>query len=327
MLADAGILKYMLRPFGCKATLMLAMPAFALLSAANAADRGEITRSAIARLSQEAGAFQRISPSLLGKETLQQRAKKAAPARFRPRVGQAAKTPPPPVWQDRQVVSEYAFVELAGDSETLHEIRKVLSVDGHAVTAKRGEESLARIISLKDDPRERELLKEFEKYGLAGAVTDFGPLLMLFTPSEIDHYGFNFRGEQMLGSTKAFVLKYSQIDGPEPFTIFENAPSKDHPKDHPKDQARHVRVQGEVWVRQDDYLPLRITVAVSEGDGASAVREEAAVDYASSQFGVLVPTAVDHKEFLGGQLSVQNSFVYKDFHRFAADSQINFNAP
>jgi len=304
-------------------TVTLAMPAFALLSAANAADRAEITRSAIARLSQEAGAFQRISPSLLGKETLQQRAKKAAPARFRPRVGQAAKTPPPPVWQDRQVVSEYAFVELAGESETLHEIRKVLSVDGHPVTAKKGEESLARIISLKDDQRERELLKEFEKYGLAGAVTDFGPLLMLFTPSEIDHYGFNFKGEQMLGSTKAFVLKYSQIDGPEPFTIFESA-SKDN---HPQDQPRHVRVQGEVWVRQDDYLPLRITVAVSEGDGASAVREGAAVDYASSQFGVLVPAAVDHKEFLGGQLSVQNSFVYKDFHRFAADSQINFNAP
>ena len=301
---------------------MLAVPAFALLSSANAADQGEITRSAIARLSKEADAFQRISPSLLGNETLQQRARKAAPARFRPRVGQAAKTPPPPVWQDRQVVSEYAFVELAGDSETLHEIRKVISVDGHPVTAKKGEESLARIISLKDDQRERELLKEFEKFGLAGAVTDFGPLLMLFTPSEIDHYGFNFKGGQMLGSNRAFVLKYSQIDGPEPFTIFESAP-----KDHPKDQPRHVRVQGEVWVREGDYLPLRITVAVSEGDGASSVREEASVDYASSPFGVLVPAAVDHKEFLGGQLSVQNSFVYKDFHRFAADSQINFNAP
>lgn len=306
----------------CWLRWMLALPAFALLSAANAADPGEVTRSAIARLSQEADAFQRISPSLIGNETLQQKAKKAAPAHFHPRVGQAAKTPPPPVWQDRQVVSEYAFVELAGESETLHEIRKVLSVDGHPVTAKKGEESLARIISLKDDQRERELLKEFEKYGLAGAVTDFGPLLMLFTPSEIDHYGFNFKGEQMLGSTKAFVLKYSQIDGPEPFTIFESAA-----KDHPKDQPRHARVQGEVWVRQGDYLPLRVTVTVSVGDGASGVREEATVDYTSSPFGVLIPATVDHKELLGGQLSVQNSFVYKDFHRFAADSQINFNTP
>ncbi len=296
-------------------TLMLALPTFAPLGPADAADQGEITRAAVARLSQEADAFQRISPSLIGNETLQQKAKKAAPARFRPRVGQAAKTPPPPVWQDRQVVSEYAFVELAGDSETLHEIRKVLSVDGHAVTAKKGEESLARIISLKNDQRERELLKEFEKYGLAGAVTDFGPLLMLFTPSEIDHYGFNFKGEQMVGSTSAFVLKYSQIDGPEPFTIFQ------------RDQPRHARVQGEVWVRQGDFLPLRITVTVSVGDGTSAVREEATIDYRSSAFGVLVPSTVDHKELLGGQLSVQNSFVYMDFHRFAADSQINFNTP
>jgi len=275
------------------------------------------TQQMIARLSEEADAFRRIAPSLLGHETLEQKAHKPQP-RFRPRVGKDAQTPPPTVWQDRQVLSEYGFAAFAGDTETLHELRRVVSVDGRPVSdAKKAEDSLARIIALKDDQREKELLKEFEKYGLVGAVMDFGPLLMLFTPREIEHFEFALKGPQLLGASRALVFRYTQIDGPELLTVFETSSGG---------KPHRMKVQGEIWVRADNFLPVRITVGVGEGQGVKAVREEASVDYSPTAFGTLAPSTVDHKELRGGQLMVQNSFLYSDFHKFGADFEIQFGA-
>ncbi len=279
------------------------------------------TQQMLSRLSEEADAFRRIAPSLLGHETLEQKAHKPKP-RFRPRVGKDAQTPPPAVWQDRQVVSEYGFVAFAGDTETLHELRRVVSVDGRPVNAaQKAEESLARIIALKDDQREKELLKEFEKYGLVGAVMDFGPLLMLFTPREIEHFEFSLKGPQLLGASRALVFRYTQIDGPELLTVFETSSGG-----KPERMPHRMKVQGEIWVRADNFLPLRITVGVGEGQGVKAVREEASVDYSPTAFGTLAPSTVDHKELRGGQLTVQNSFIYSDFHKFGADFEIQFGA-
>ncbi len=276
----------------------------------------QATQKMLSRLSEEADAFRRIAPSLLGIEMLEQKAHKPTP-RFRLRVGAEANTVPLPVWQDRQILSEYGFVSFAGDRETLHELRRVISVDAHPVAdSKKTEDSLARIIALADDKREHELLKEFEKYGLVGAVTDFGPLLMLFTPREIEHFEFALKGAQTLGATRALIFRYTQIDGAELLTIFTS---------NSQGKPRRLKVQGEVWVRADNYLPLRITLAAGEGQGASTVREEASVDYAPTPFGVLVPGSVDHKELMGGQLMVQNSFIYRDFHKFGADAEIKFD--
>lgn len=291
------------------------MRCVAALLVVTAGLRGQTpTQAMIARVSEEADVFRRAAPSIVGHETLDQKARKAAP-RFRPRVGNDAKAPPPVVWQDRQVVSEYGFITFPGDDRTLHELRRVLTVDSHPVPDKKNGESLARIISLKDDQREHELLKEFQKYGLTSAVTDFGPLLMLFTPRGIEHFEFSLKGTDTLGPAKALVFRYTQIDGTELLSIYEN-----------KGKTHRLKVQGELWVRADNYLPLRITLAVSDGQGASALREDATVDYAESSFGILVPSAVEHKELIGGQLYVQNSFIYSDFHKFGADAQIEFGS-
>lgn len=287
---------------------------FALLMFVATASAADQTQAMLARLSEEADAFRRIAPSLLGHETLEQKARKPV-SRFRPRVGKDAKAPPPAVWQDRQIVSEYGFVSFTGETESLHELRRVLSVDQKPVADLKKTDSLARVITLKDDQRERELLKEFEKYGLVGAVTDFGPLIMLFTPREIEHFEFTLKGAQTLGVAGALIFKYTQIDGPEMLSIFD--------KDS-KEKPRRMRVEGEVWVREDNYLPLRITISVGDGQAASTVREEASVDYASSSFGALVPSAINHKEVAGGQLRVQNTFLYSDFHKFGADAEIQF---
>jgi hypothetical protein len=314
MLADAAMLQQS-SSGGYPQSMTKALAFLCVALSLSAADQTP-TQQMIARLSEEADAFRRIAPSLLGHETLEQKAHKPQP-RFRPRVGNNAKVPPPVVWQDRQIVSEYGFASFAGEAdESLHELRRVVSVDGHPVADSKKEDSLARIIALKDDQREKELLKEFAKYGLVGAVMDFGPLLMLFTPREVEHYEFALKGPQVLGSIRALVFNYAQIDGPELLTLFETAGGQPH----------RMRVRGEIWVRQDNFLPLRITLGVGEGQGASAVREEASVDYSPTSFGTLAPSSVDHKELRGGQLMIQNSFLYSDFHKFGADTDIHFDS-
>ena len=285
-----------------------AVVVLAFAGSAFAADPG---KAMLERLATEAEAFRRTAPTLLGRETLEQKAHKPAP-RFHPRIGKDALSPPPQLWQDRQIVSEYGFVSLPGDQATLHEVRRVISVNGKpAGDPKRAEESLAHVIGLNDEQREVELLKDFEKNGLVGAVTDLGPLLMLFTPQQIQHFEFALKGTQSLGANRALIFRYAQIDGAEPLTIFEGTG---------KGKPRKLRVQGEVWVREDNFLLLRITLAVGEGQGAAAVQEIVSVDYAASPFGCLLPSAVDHRELLGGQLNVQNSFLYSDFQRLPSVS-------
>src|ERR1700679_1125687 len=87
----------------------------------------ELTQKMTARVSEEAEAFQKLAPEVLGRETLHQRSMKPA-GRFHPRIGNAVTTAPRPEYQERTIVSEYGFTSLAGAD--LHEIRQVTAVDG-----------------------------------------------------------------------------------------------------------------------------------------------------------------------------------------------------
>jgi hypothetical protein len=275
------------------------------------------TGAMTARLSEEADAFRRLAPLVLGTETLVQKALKR-PKRFRLRVGAAAQGPPTPEFQERDLVSEYAFAEFAGEAQTVHELRKVVSVDGRAVSdSAQAQETLARVLTLKDDARERALLKEFEKYGLLGAVTDFGPLILLFTPRDILRYEFSGPATAQLAGTPVLIYKYTQIDGPEQLTVFDTDANG---------QARRMRAAGEVWVRASDYLPVRITLSVSRGDGATALHEDASVDYQQSPFGALLPAAIHHSEHEAGKLVSENTFTYGPFHKFGASLDIHFDS-
>ncbi len=268
-----------------------------------------------ARLAEEADAFRRLAPSVLGKESLHQRSQKP-PARFRPRVGDAARKAPEPVWQVREILSEYGFTKFSGEEETLHELRQVISVDGKPVKeGKNAEETLAKIITLKDTERQQQLLKEFEKYGLLGAATDFGQLILLFTPRNIERFEFSEKGTKQVGEGEVLVFKYRQIDGPEALTIFPSRAGE---------EAMRVRAEGELWVRTDNFLPLRITLSIHRGEGKSEVREEATVDYSVSRFGALLPAITHHQELRGGMVVAENTFVYSDFHQFGAQSELKF---
>ena len=277
----------------------------------------DVTQKMMARVSEEAEAFQRLAPEVLGQETLHQRSMKPA-SRFRPRMGNAVTTAPTPQFQDRTIVSEYGFTSFSsGDAGSLHELRQVTSVDGKKIEdAKKAQAALAKAIQAKDDGRKKVLLKQFEKYGLLGAVTDYGQALLLFTRRNMERYEFTAKGENWLNGERVLVYRYRQIDGPETVTLIE---------EKNKDAVRHMRIEGELWVRADNLVPVRVVMLASQGFKEDQVKEDAAIDYAMSQYGALLPTKTEHRETRGGKIAAENQFVYSNFKKFGASSDITFD--
>jgi hypothetical protein len=273
----------------------------------------ELTQKMTARVSEEAEALLKLAPDVVGTETLHQSAVKP-PSRFHPRTG----TAPAVQWVEHDVVSEYAFAKFATESGAVHELRRVITVDGHKVAeSKKAQDDLARVMLAADDAGKKELLKQFEKVGLSGAVSDFGQLLLLFTRRSIERYEFTYKGSRMMGYDRALVFAYKQIDGAEALTVFDE-------KKH--DQAERMRLEGEIRVRADDFVPLQVTLSAHTGDAPNILREEAAVTYKMSSFGALLPASTEHQESRNGKVVAQNKFTYSDFHKFGAASGIKFEA-
>ena len=98
-------------------------------------------------------------------------------------------------------------------------------------------------------------------------------------------------------------------------------------EENKKDQVKHLRIEGELWVRSDNvFVPVRITmVATQAGAEAERVKEEAAIDYAMSQYGALLPVKTEHRETRGGKIDSENQFSYANFKKFGASSDIKFD--
>lgn len=266
----------------------------------------------LSRISEEAEVFRQIAPQTFSQETLQQRARKAPP-RFIPRTGDAALKPPPLRYKTREIVSEYSYGFLSESPHVLHEFRQVTSVDGKQVAPpEKARRTLALGMQSSDDIARKQMLMSFEKYGLSGAATDFGQLILLFSKRHIKNYQFSFAREERLGADEAIVLSYRQKAGPDGVTIFQ--------------ERRAIRspLEGEVWVRKPDYLPLRITMLSHWTVGKNAIQDEATVDYTATAFGLIVPIAVVHRETAGDGLVAENIFRYTPFHKFSAEAEIKF---
>ena len=266
----------------------------------------ESTQKLADRLAREAEAFEKIAPQLVDRETLHQRVM-APPARFKLRVGDAATHPPVATWKEREIVSEYAVALL--DSE-IHELRQVTSVDGKQVAGEsEAQNTLVKLLTSHNDERKKRALEQLEKYGLRGGATDFGQILLLFTRSNLERYEITAVGPRLLGTVPTQVFHYRQLDGPVALTVVLG---------NGQFRTQRLSVEGEIWVRESDGLPLRITMAATDTGTEQTLREEATVDYAMSEFGTLLPLETTHRELRSGVEVAENKTTYADFHRFGA---------
>jgi len=266
----------------------------------------------LSRVSEEAEVFRKVAPQILSEETFTQRALKL-PRHLHLRLGAAAAKTPVPDWQTREIVSEYSFGTFAG-SGSLHEFRKVISVDGRSISRPASaRHSLVLGLKSADDRARKRMLEDFQKYGLSTAVVDFGPLILLFTRTQEGNYRFQPAGEARIGADQVRIVSYAQTSGPDRMLVFQGH------------RAIHQPIHGLIFARVPDGLPLRITIVESRSDGKNTLRDEAAVDYTLNAHGFLAPVAVTHKGYADGQLIVEDRFLYTPFRKFSADAEIKFD--
>jgi hypothetical protein len=262
------------------------------------------------RMAQAAEAFENVAPQMMATETMHQRAL-TPPPRFKLRVGKAAEQPLTATWQEREIVSQYGYAVFGAGS--IQELRQVMAVNGKRIADQgQAQADLVKLVTGSNEQRKRRALLQFQKYGFRGGATDLGQILLLFSRYNVDRYEITYEGNRLLSSMLVQVFHYKQIDGPETLTLFrQDASSKDAGL-----QTKHLTVEGEIWLRQSDQLPARITLVATDDGSGQPLREDATVDYAPSEFGTILPSQTDHKETRGGDVVSENKFTYSGFHRF-----------
>jgi hypothetical protein len=264
------------------------------------------------RLAEEAEVFAHAARNVLAQETLHQRTRKPA-RRFRPRIGEGAAALPKEEFLTREIVSEYGFSSFKDSPAALHEFREVTSVDGRKVQAQeKARRTLTLGVKSADDNLKKQMLRDFEKHGLTGAVTDFGQLILLFTKRRLANYTFEVSGSERIGADSAVLLSFRQIGGDERLTVFAGH------------EARRTPLDGVIWLREPDFRPLRIRLNSERRDGEFLVKTEATVDYAMSAHGCVLPASVAHRETAGDKLLTENRFEYTPFRKFGAESELKF---
>jgi hypothetical protein len=290
----------MLRPL-----LIVFLPA--LLLRAQSPARSADLDDCLEALARTAATFAATAPGLTAEETLDQRGRRGFVEIFK-RKNDKIKNLDVKLLDDfhsHHVVSRYALTEV-GEGHVLHELRTIVMMDGEGVTtADEARHALTIGLRSADDRTKRELLENLEHNQLEGAATDFGQLILLFTRHLQKDYVFSLAGEQHKGDEPVFVLGYRQISGAQGLTVF---------KERTEETSTAT---GQIWLRQKDLLPIRITMNTAESmsplSKKFAIRTEATVDYMPSPFG-LVPESVTHMQFLNSSLMVENDFHYADFH-------------
>ena len=256
-------------------------------------------------LAQAASTFALTAPGLMATETLEQRGrrgtidllKKATPADLRKSTIHLAEE-----FRDHQVISSWAL-HPAGEGHALHEIRQIESIDSKVIPATEARHALTIGLASADDKAKRELLENFEQEELEGAVVDFSQILLLFSRGRHSDYSFARVRSDSLGDEAVSVISYRQVSGEEGLTAFHDR------------KEIHEAIHGEIWLRNGDLLPVRITMNTEEKLSPKyTVRTQAQVDYTPSPYW-LIPAAVTHQQFLNSDVVMENHLHYADFHR------------
>jgi hypothetical protein len=292
---------------------MLPRVLIALILAGAPAPPADTIADALARLSEEAEAFALIAPQVLSQETCRQKAAKGRRG-LHFSAAPAPGTPPQLSFRVREITSEYGFAAWQDSKDGLHEFRRVISVDGRPIeTVAEARRKLSLALTDPGDRERRRLLRDFERWGLDGAVTDFGQSILLFVRRRLADYQFKPGESGRIGPDQAHAIDFRQSGGAQAFRIFDRG-----------DQVVRQPLEGRIWVRDSDSLPLRIELRSARKQQNSSLVDVAAIDYAMSAHGALLPASVLHRQFVDERMVVENSLQYSAFRRFAASAEIKF---
>jgi len=266
------------------------------------------------RLAEEAEVLQQNAPKTVTRETLVQRAL-LPPSRYRPRGKDVNPDPPPLRLQVREIVSEYSVGPLReASSPVLVELRQTESVDGRAVqSADSARHALSLGVRSADDRLRKRMLEDFARHGLVDLATDYGLILLAFSKRGMERMKFNL-GEDtcFIGVDEALPVEWKQTSSEAGVLEFQG-----------KMTARRA-LQGTLWVRASDSLPLRIFAWMEHANGDNTIRDEATVDYTLSSHGFVTPASVLHRHIVNGSTLTENLYRYEPFKLFTADTEIRF---
>jgi hypothetical protein len=252
------------------------------------------------QIARQASRFWQAASDYLCRETLHQKALTLPKRKLR--IGRKATEPVKPEFRDREIVSYYALSAFRTTPEALHEFRQVFLVDGKPVMLEaKALQKLRAILGSKDDRARTELQQDFDQANLAVAATDFGQLILLFTKANLGKYSFELDTSALVGADRAIVIKFRQSAGQESLRIEE-----------PGKQVKQPLL-GQLWVRESDYLPLRITLTATRQLESQEIRDEARVDYAPNAAGAVLPASVVYRRYIDNELKVENVSQYSDW--------------
>jgi hypothetical protein len=249
-------------------------------------------------LPTEASKFIQSSGRVYSEETIQQRSLRNAKD-----------------FERHKIVSSYSFSAIRGKTGVIREIRVVKTVDGKS--AKKGRGSMDSIevtaaAATGSGVDKRALLEQLERYGVRSVATDLGQLLLLFTDTSVLNYEFAFEGRRPgVAGGPALVFSYRQIDGTASATVIKKGGSSVDVPD-----PNRPKLIGQVWVNERDFRLTQVTLEtiVPAANGGGMSRQEMEVDYVwNPSAGCLVPSEARHREFLDGELHVENIYRYAPF--------------
>ncbi len=261
---------------------------------------------AMYRVSKEASQLWQIAPGFIGRETLNEKALAHKPTHFRVGVASDPGASGGPMYQTREIVSFYGLGAFKGAPEALREFRETYSLDGAPVEdEKTARQNLVELLKNGENSAKQAAISAFEKKCVAGSATDFGQLILLFTKTNVGKYTYEFGGDTRLGVDNAWIIQFAQQKGKESL--------------HISDAGKKIteKLLGEIWVRQGDFLPLRIVLNSTRKHSKNEIRDEAKVDYTVVS-GALLPAALVYRRFLNDELVLESISRYAGWEPVAA---------
>jgi hypothetical protein len=270
--------------------------------------------SVLSRTMEAAQAFRDKAPAAISRETLHQRSF-AIPPHAHIAIGAAAADPLRPRFFLHEVVSEYSIATLKGTSPTqLLEFRELVEKDGAPVnTPEKARRALQQDVRTGEERLRKHILEELTALGLADVATDYGLILLAFTREGLTGLEVVSGGEGFVGAEEAVAFDFRQISG----GALEFRGKK----------VARLPMQGTLWVRRSDGVPLRISCWTEHPDGKHILRDQAMIDYGPTALGFVAPATVVHRHFVDGQALTENLYSYEPFHLFTTDTRIEYSTP